>query len=327
METNSSLVSHKTTTQRYCTACSGHYGLRSRHRRLLAEQLATSTDFVVVALALTSKTVTELRALLAKQHLVLQCNVTNETEVTQMAWAVEELLSREPNTFLFAIVNNAGMADPGDFLFDPSLKTYRTVMDVNFFGMLRVTQALLPMMLRTTKHGARILNMSSVCGAVASPGNSSYNASKFAVEAWSDALRTELAPFHIVVTKVRPGQNRTQIQVDWQTNYVKNFDAAPANVQELYGGETFRNKVLRIFQDGEKQSSAIIGEPSMVVETLRGILTLPSHKIQPYYWVGSDANTLWRALSLLPVVVADTVKRNVLHFSPVEESAMQKKLD
>ncbi|GAX14213.1 3-hydroxybutyrate dehydrogenase [Fistulifera solaris] len=248
-------------------------------------------------------------------------------EIKQMAHAVEELLSKDPNSALYAIVNNAAIADPSDFLFDPTISTYRNIMDVNFFGMLRVTQALLPIMLRTSSHGARILNMSSVCGAVASPSNAGYSASKFAVEAWSDALRTELAPFDIAVTKIRPGQIRTQIQVDWQTNYVKNFDAAPTTIQELYGGGAFRNQVLDTFQNINKQSSAIIGDPSMVIEVLNDILTLPSNEIEPYYWVGSDAKILWRALSMLPVAVADTIKRAIFHFAPTKETSTQKKLD
>jgi hypothetical protein len=51
-----------------------------------------------------------------------------------MAKAIEEFLPNEHNSALYAIVNNAATADPSDFLFDPTLKAHRTIMDVNFFG-------------------------------------------------------------------------------------------------------------------------------------------------------------------------------------------------
>ncbi len=73
---------------------------------------------------------------------------------------------------------------------------------------------------------------------------------------------------------------------------MKNFDAAPTSIQELYGDEAFRNQVLETFQNINKQSSAIIGDPSMVVGSLSDILTLSSNEIEPYFWVGSDAKKL-----------------------------------
>lgn len=299
------------------TGCDRGFG------RMLAENLTKSSDFIVVALLRTEEAVAELQELFDpnSHHLALQCDVTNENQIAQMARAVDQLLEQHKGV-LYAIVNNAGIADPGDFLFDPTLTTYKNVMDVNFFGMLRVTQALLPTMLRTSKtipQGARIINMSSVCGAVASPSNGAYNASKFAIEAWSDSLRLELEPFNIAVSKIRPGQIKTQIQSDWQNNYMKNLDAAPANIQELYGGHNFRKYVLQIFET--ITSSQTMGDPAIVINTLKDVLTLPKDKLKPYYWVGDDANTLWRALSLLPVAVSDTVKRNFFHFRPIEPPA------
>lgn len=306
------------------TGCDRGFG------RMLAESLKETNNFLVVALTLTAEAAAEL--LQEKETSTtsssknkgsplkaVQCDVTKEKEIVQMTQFVDKLC-RESNAVLYAIVNNAGIADPGDFLFDADLSTYKTVMNINFFGMLNVTQALLPLMIKTSKEnteGARIINLSSIGGAVATPSNGAYNASKFAVEAWSDTLRLELEPFNVVVSKIRPGPIKTQIQNDFQTNFINNFDAAPSPIKDLYGGEEFRSKILSVFQSMDPKQ---MGDPALVVETLKDMLTMPKHKVKPHYWVGADANTYWKALTILPTSVSDTIKRNFFRFSPIESA-------
>jgi 3-oxoacyl-[acyl-carrier protein] reductase len=142
--------------------------------RLLAEKLQQSTEYIALALTLTKEAAQELKDL---QIYSFQCNVTSEKDVKAMKAYVETIVEKE-KAVLYTIVNNAGIADPGDFAWFPDINIHKRVMDVNYFGQLRVTQALLPIMLRTTPLvGGRILNMSSVCGTSASPANSAYNAS------------------------------------------------------------------------------------------------------------------------------------------------------
>lgn len=81
-------------------------------------------------------------------------------------------------------------------------------MEVNFFGLVALTQRLIPAL---RKAQGRIVNVSSMNGRVAMPLTGSYAASKFAVEAFSDALRVELASSGIHVIVVQPGQIRTEI--------------------------------------------------------------------------------------------------------------------
>jgi catechol 2,3-dioxygenase-like lactoylglutathione lyase family enzyme len=195
-------------------------------------------------------------------------------------------------------------------------------MDVNFFGQLRVTQALLPLMLRTSKtlpEGARILNMSSVCGVSASPSNSCYTASKFAVEAWSDSLRLELKPFNISVVKIRPGQIDTQIQKDYGINLLKNYARAPTAIRELYGGDKYSDAVKSVFE-GMSISGIVLPKASLVVDALMDMMSMAKSKLEPYYWIGQDAHTLFRALHVLPTAVSDTMKINYLTIAPVEQS-------
>jgi NAD(P)-dependent dehydrogenase (short-subunit alcohol dehydrogenase family)/catechol 2,3-dioxygenase-like lactoylglutathione lyase family enzyme len=290
--------------------------------RLLAEQLFDATEHVVLALTLTKAAANELNASSdGKRLFAIQCDVTSEKDIEGMKKYAGNLMQEE-NIVLHTIVNNAGIADPGDFVWFSDISVYQKVMDVNFFGQLRVTQALLPLMLRTSKtlpEGARILNMSSVCGTSASPSNSSYAASKFAIEAWSDSLRIELKPFNISVVKIRPGQIDTQIQKDYAINLLKNYARAPTAIRELYGGDKYSDYVKSFFE-GLSISGMKIPKASLVVDALMDMMSIDKSKLEPYYWIGQDAQTLWRALHSLPTAVTDTMKSTFLTMAPIEQS-------
>lgn len=295
------------------TGCDRGFG------RLLAEKLLASSDYIVVALTLTAEAAKELNALASTTGKLkaVKCDVTSDEDVKHMKDYVEKILVTE-KAVLYGIVNNAGIADPGDFVWFADNTTLRKVMDVNFFGTANVTQALLPLVLRTSptlSNGARILNLSSVCGTTASPGNSAYNASKFAVEAFSDSLRIELGPFNVHVSKIRPGQISTQIQSDYIDNLLKNYAKAPATVRDLYGGDEYAAKVSKTFE--AFGASDNMAKPSLVVDSLTDLLAKRGDKLKAAYWIGSDAHTLWRALHTLPTAVTDSVKRGVLHIAPI----------
>lgn len=102
---------------------------------------------------------------------------------------------------LSGLVNNAAVpyGGPVEFI---DLGEVRRAFDVNFFGLMEITQAFLPLLRRGR---GRIVNMSSMSGWVSPPFLSPYSASKFALEALSDALRVELRPWDIHVIVVEPG--------------------------------------------------------------------------------------------------------------------------
>lgn len=104
-----------------------------------------------------------------------------------------------------ALVNCAGIVTAGACE-DYSLQELQRVMDVNFYGMVRMIQQVLPLM-RERGEG-RIVNFSSINGLLATPFQGAYTASKHAVEGFSEALRMELAPQHIQVMLVEPGDHR-----------------------------------------------------------------------------------------------------------------------
>jgi len=106
------------------------------------------------------------------------------------------------------LVNNAGVALGGSFE-QVSEDDFEWLMDVNFNGVVRMTRAFLPLLRQSDE--ARIVNVSSIYGIVAPPGQSAYSASKFAVRGFSNALRHELDGSSVGVSVVHPGGVATAI--------------------------------------------------------------------------------------------------------------------
>lgn len=136
----------------------------------------------------------------------IEVDVTDERVVAQSAQYVADYCARG-GLRLCALVNNAGVAGGGP-IEEVSLALLRRVMEVNLIGTAAMIQAHLPQ-LRANR--GRIINISSVSGRVASPFLGPYAASKFALEALSDALRVELRPWGVRVILIEPGPIRTPI--------------------------------------------------------------------------------------------------------------------
>jgi NAD(P)-dependent dehydrogenase (short-subunit alcohol dehydrogenase family) len=127
------------------------------------------------------------------------------TDPAAIERAVSEALAREGR--IDVLVNNAGWGQMGTVEDIPMAK-WRAEYDVNVFGLLETTKAVLPGM-RAQRSGC-IVNIGSIAGRIAYPFGGAYCSSKFAVEAISDALRLEVEPFGIRVVLIEPGAIRTQ---------------------------------------------------------------------------------------------------------------------
>ena len=124
-----------------------------------------------------------------------------------LAQAVEEVSRLTDGHGLDALVNNAGYGEMAPLMEVREVEV-RAMYETNVFGLLAVTQAFLPQMVR---HGAgRIVNVSSGGGRVTLPLFGVYNSTKYAVESLSDAMRMELKPFGIRVVVVEPGATKTE---------------------------------------------------------------------------------------------------------------------
>jgi 3-dehydrosphinganine reductase len=123
------------------------------------------------------------------------------------------------------LVNSAGVCQPG-YVQELDLDLFRWMMDVNYYGTLHVTKALLPAMI--ARRSGYIVNISSMAGFVGLFGYTAYGASKFAVRGFSEALRAEMKPYGIGVSIVYPPDTDTP-----QLTYEKQFK--PVETQALTG--------------------------------------------------------------------------------------------
>jgi NAD(P)-dependent dehydrogenase (short-subunit alcohol dehydrogenase family) len=134
----------------------------------------------------------------------LEMDVCDDTSVQN---AVASVLQK--TGAIDVLINNAGLVYPGA-VEDLRMEDWRRQFETNVFGVIRVTQAVLPQMRERRK--GRILMMSSVSGFVTPPTQGAYSASKHAIEALSNALRYELYPFGIHTVLIQPGYIVTNIQ-------------------------------------------------------------------------------------------------------------------
>ena len=141
-----------------------------------------------------------------KQQLpirVVQLDVTDENSVKK---AVQSILSEARR--IDVLVNNAGYVLTGAFE-DIGIDEIKAQYETNLFGVIRVTQAVLPIM---RKQGSgRIINISSGAGRIGYPGGSAYVSSKFALEGLSESMVYEIEQFGIKTVLVEPGFVRTNI--------------------------------------------------------------------------------------------------------------------
>lgn len=222
------------------------------------------------------------------------------TDGPGIAAAVREVASAVGPEGLQGLVNNAGIAVGGPLEFI-TLEQFRWQFEVNVFGLLQVTQLFLPLI--RTGHG-RIVNIGSIAGRVASPMVGPYCASKHAVEALTDALRLELAPWDLHVSVVEPGVVATPI---WDKG-IREMDAElgrkPAEGLERY------DLLIRAFRRLLGGASQRGVSPDVVARRVEHALT--SRRPRHRYLVGKDARLRLMAQTILPRRWMDAVVQRVL---------------
>ena len=147
---------------------------------------------------------TDADALRATNLEPIMLDITNEAEIAALVKHITDDPERRP---LRALVNNAGIGVNAPVEALP-LSEWRRLFDVNLFGHIAITQALLPALIDSR---GTVVNMTSVGGKVAMATYGPYAASKFALEAVSDALRREVAPLGVKVIVVEPGAVTTKM--------------------------------------------------------------------------------------------------------------------
>lgn len=207
----------------FITGCSTGFG------RELAKQLLEN-DYRVVITARDAGKIQDLAEINKDKALALSLDVTNDEEVTESVRKAEEHFGR-----IDVLVNNAGFGYFGS-IEESEEPEVRSMFETNFWGLVRMTRAVLPKM-RERRSGT-IVNISSIGGFVGNPGVGFYNATKFAVNGLSEALRKEVAPLGIKVLLVQPSGFRT----DWAGRSANDAPATISDYAETAGAnkETIR---------------------------------------------------------------------------------------
>jgi NAD(P)-dependent dehydrogenase (short-subunit alcohol dehydrogenase family) len=152
-----------------------------------------------------SKKITEIANTEKLPLQVVQLDVNDDISVKN---AIDKIVAAE-NKRIDVLVNNAGYGLFGP-LADTSIEEIKAQFETNFFGVIRVTQQVLPFM-RKQNSGVTIVNVSSVGGRIGVPVLSVYQSTKFALEGLSESMSYELEPFGIRVVIIEPGFIRTNI--------------------------------------------------------------------------------------------------------------------
>ena len=145
-----------------------------------------------------------IESITTKENLPINIKQLDVTDDTSVKNAVEAMLSETGRIDL--LVNNAGYGLNGAFE-DLAMDEIKAQYETNLFGLIRTTQAVLPIM-RRQKSGT-VINISSGVGRFGLPGSSAYVSTKFAVEGLSESMSYELEPFGIKVVLVEPGVIKT----------------------------------------------------------------------------------------------------------------------
>jgi NAD(P)-dependent dehydrogenase (short-subunit alcohol dehydrogenase family) len=189
-----------------------------------------------------------------------------------------------------------------------SMEVYRKSMDVNYFGMIHVTKAFLPLVKASPSDFKRILNVCSIAGRMSSHSTGAYSASKFAAEAFTIALRQEMKEWGIKVIMYEPGFHGTALLSLFKSNLVKCYENCPESTKAEYG-PVYVEKQLKSF-DWMKQ--ICVNHPEAVVlKLVEG--TLSKFPVSRYV-VGLDAKYLFApTITILPDPVLDFVLSLILN--------------
>ena len=215
----------------------------------------------------------------------IHLDVTEERSIREATDRVTQQLGEGG---LVGLINNAGIAVGGPLEVIP-IDQLRRQFEVNVFGQIAVTQAFLPLL---RKGRGRIINMGSIAGRATIPLMGPYSASKFALEALTDALRLELQPWGMQVSVIEPGAIATPI---WE----KSIKAASSLESTAGSAATTRYAAM---VKGVKEAVGRAAEraipPDVVVQAVVHSLTAPRPRTR--YLVGADAKIRAWMMKWLP---------------------------
>jgi len=233
------------------TGCSSGFGL------LTALAFARDGDTVYATMRNLSRS-TELERAAAAEGLPLECLELDVTSDRSVLAAVDHIVDAQGR--IDVCVNNAGVELRGAVHLC-SDEEIRWQFETNVFGLLRVTRAVVPVMKRGG--GGVIVNVGAVAGLVTPPYDGVYAASKHAVEALTEAMHLELAPWGIRVSVVEPGRFRTSLEEN-----ARLAERQTPDTVEHERAERFRGALDRLAGEGERPGPELVARA--IVSAARG---------------------------------------------------------
>jgi NAD(P)-dependent dehydrogenase (short-subunit alcohol dehydrogenase family) len=219
-------------------------------------------------------------------------DITRAEQVKALADRVAADPARRP---LRALVNNAGIAVNAPVEVLP-IDEWRRQFEVNLFGHIAVTQALMPALLANS---GRVVNISSVGGKVAMPTYGAYAGTKFALEAVSDSLRRELAPLGVQVVIVEPGGVRTEMS----TRGIATANDLAADMSPEHS-DRYGPLIQAIIAQSTAFTKAGLPAEKAALVIARAVTDRRPHT---RYTIGRDAAVLTRLVRILPDRLIDRI--------------------
>jgi len=221
-------------------------------------------------------------------------DVVNSDQIKSALAEITKFVKAKNLPFV-GLVNNAGISTryPVELL---PLDLARNLMDINFFGVLELTQQFLPLI---REHKGRILVISSISGVASLPGRAIYSGSKRAIEGFIDALRLEMISFEVSVTSILPGYVKSSI-----SDKLPTYEEVPPEKYELY-----KKYLDSVKPENQKDRSNAPG-PEVTSEAIVHALTDPYPHTRYYMGYTGDFPPYVTVMlsSLLPDNLIDYVK-------------------
>lgn len=210
----------------------------------------------------------------AERHLL---DVADAEQIKSFA---SDIIKKHPGETMI-LVNNAGVGLASGNFTETPLEDFEWLMNINLYGVVRLTKAFLPHLLQQNK--GHIVNVSSVYGLAGMPTNSAYSTAKFAVKGFTDVLKAELLGTNVKVSSVHPGGIKTNIARNSRISATQNIELAKKTMAK------FEKVALKmpaadaadvIIQGIKKDKSRIlIGSDAKVLDWMVRIFPDSYHKI------------------------------------------------
>lgn len=252
-------------------------------------ELLASLDYKVYGAA---RRVEKMASLSVLGITPIEMDVTDEISINQ---AVQKIIDQEGR--IDVLINNAGYGSYGA-IENVTLEEAKRQFDTNLFGVARLVQLVMPYM--REQHAGKIINISSMAGRVTTYMGAWYHATKYALEAFSDALRMEVKPFGVAVVLVEPGG----IKTDWGIIAAEHLRDTSQNTAYSEHALAAADRMHKLY------SSDKLTDPSVIAGTI--VKAVESKRPRARYLVGYGAKFSVFLHTILPAKVFDKIVQKLI---------------